>query len=129
MSEFPDDWRRCFRRMAQVDARLSRKLYKTGERTDAMIILKIHMDSACTCGALEMTMKLVNRIKLVTPHIVRATNMRMIICFMIFLSSGLLISKGLYIFILVFHDQYSRIKDSAKGGNKRGRKSVLGLTM
>jgi hypothetical protein len=71
--------------MAQVDVRLSRKLYKTGERTDAMIILKIHMDSACTCGALEMTMKLVNRIKLVTPHIVRATNMRMIICFMTFL--------------------------------------------
>jgi hypothetical protein len=85
LSEFPDDWRRCFRRIVQVDVRLSRKLYKTGERTDAMIILKIQMDSACTCGALEMTMKLVNRIKLVTPHIVRATNMRMIICFMIFL--------------------------------------------
>ena len=27
------------------------------------------------------------------------------------LSSALLISRGLYIFILVFHDQYSRIRD------------------
>jgi hypothetical protein len=80
--------------MAQVDVRLSRKPNKIGERTEASIILKIHMDSACTCGVLEITMKLVNRIKLVTPHIVRATNMRMIICFMKFLSSGLLISKG-----------------------------------
>ena len=43
------------------------------------------MDSECTCSVPEMTMKLVNRIILVTAHIVRATNMRMIICFMIFL--------------------------------------------
>jgi hypothetical protein len=114
--------------MAQVDVRLSRKPNKIGERTEASIILKIHMDSACTCGVLEITMKLVNRIKLVTPHMVRATNMRMIICFMIFLSSGFAhLKRDLYIFILVFHDEYSRIRDSAKGGNKRGRKSVLEL--
>ncbi len=42
------------------------------------------MDSARTCSLLEMTMKLVNRITLVRAHIVMATIMRMIICFMIF---------------------------------------------
>ena len=46
------------------------------------------MDSVCTCDVLEMTMKLVNRIILVTAHIVRATNMRMIICFMILILSS-----------------------------------------
>ena len=85
--------------MAQFDVSLSRKLNKIGERTEARIILKIHIDSACTRGALEITMKLVNRIKLVTPHIVRATNMRMIICFMIFISSC-----NLYLLILLFDD-------------------------
>jgi len=64
---------------------LDRKLYKKGERTEARISLRIQMDSVCTCGVLEITMKLVNRIILVTAQIVRATNMRMIICFMIFL--------------------------------------------
>lgn len=63
---------------------LYRKLYKRGERTEARISLKIQMDSVCTCDLLEMTMKLIKRITLVTAHIVRATNMRMIICFMIF---------------------------------------------
>ena len=71
--------------MAQVDVRLSRKPYKIGERTDARIIRKIQMDSVCTCGAGEITKKLVNRIRLVTPHMVRATNMRMIICFIVLL--------------------------------------------
>jgi hypothetical protein len=42
------------------------------------------MDSVCAWRVLENTMKLVNRITLVTAHIVRATNMRMIICFMAF---------------------------------------------
>lgn len=42
------------------------------------------MDSVCACGLLENTMKLANRRTLVTAHIVRATNMRMIICFMVF---------------------------------------------
>lgn len=63
---------------------LFRKLYKSGERTEARISLRIQMDSVCACGLLENTMKLVNRITLVTAHIVRATNMRMIICFMVF---------------------------------------------
>ena len=36
-------------------------------------------------AVLEMTIKLVNRITLVTAHIVRATTIRMIICFIIFL--------------------------------------------
>lgn len=63
---------------------LFRKLYKRGERTEARISLRIQMDSVCACGLLENTMKLVNRITLVTAHIVRATNMRMIICFMVF---------------------------------------------
>jgi len=31
--------------------------------------------------------------------------------------------------ILVFHDQYSRIKDLATAGNKRDRESVLQLMM
>jgi len=87
LREFTDVWLCSFRRIAQVAVRLLRKPYKSGERMDARIILRIHIDSACTRGALEITMKLVNRIKLVTPHIVRATNMRMIICFMIFLSA------------------------------------------
>lgn len=62
-----------------------RELYKRGERIEARISLTIQTDSARTCGVPEMTMKLVNRIMLVTPHIVRATNMRMIICLMILL--------------------------------------------
>src|SRR6266536_3139680 len=78
----------CFARMAQFEVRLSRKLYKRGERTEARISLRIQTDSACTCSLPEMTMKLVNRITLVTAHIVRATNMRMIICFMILLLSS-----------------------------------------
>jgi hypothetical protein len=69
--------------MDQVEVRLSRKPNKIGERTDARIILKIQMDSACTCCELEMTIKLVNRMTLITAHMVRATNMRMIICFMV----------------------------------------------
>src|SRR6266542_2281872 len=78
----------CFARMAQFEVRLSRKLYKRGDRTEARISLRIQTDSACTCSLPEMTMKLVNRITLVTAHIVRATNMRMIICFMILLLSS-----------------------------------------
>src|SRR2546427_2285528 len=74
----------CFARMAQFEVRLSRELYKRGERTEARISLKIQMDSVCTCSAGEMTMKLVNRITLVTAHMMRATNMRMIVCFMMF---------------------------------------------
>src|SRR6266404_3991717 len=35
----------------------------------------------------------------------------------------------LYISILAFHDQYSRIRDCPKSGNKRGRESVLELMM
>jgi hypothetical protein len=54
---------------------------------EARISRKIQMDSVCSCGVGEITTKLVNRMRLVTPHMVRATNMRMIICFMIFLSS------------------------------------------
>jgi len=74
----------CLARMVQFEVRLLRKLYKRGERTEARISLKIQMDS-CTCRVGEMTMKLVNRITLVTAHMMRATNMRMMICFMIFL--------------------------------------------
>ncbi len=75
-----------FGRMAQVEVRLSRKPYSRGESTEAMIIRKIQMASVCTCSTGEITRKLVNRRRLVTPHMARATNMRMIICFMIFLS-------------------------------------------
>ena len=64
---------------------LSRKPYKRGERTEARINLRIQIDLVGTWNVLEMTMKLVNRIILAMPHIVRATIMRMIICFMIFL--------------------------------------------
>jgi hypothetical protein len=71
--------------MAQFEVRLSRKLYKRGERTEARISLKIQMDSACTCSVGEMTMKLVNRMALVTAHMMRATNIRIIICFIVFL--------------------------------------------
>jgi hypothetical protein len=78
----------CFDRMTQFAVRLLRKLNKRGERTDARISLKIQMDSACACRVVEMTMKLVNRIMLVTAHMMRATNMRMIICFMIPLLSS-----------------------------------------
>src|SRR6266536_3398831 len=70
----------CFARMAQFEVRLSRKLYKRGERTEASISLRIQTDSSCTCSLPDMNMKLVNRITLVTAHIVRATNMLMIIC-------------------------------------------------
>ena len=62
---------------------LSRKPYKRGERIEARISLRIQIDSAWTGNVLEMTVKLVNRIIFVTPHIVRATIMRIIICFMI----------------------------------------------
>jgi hypothetical protein len=72
--------------MAQVEVRLSRKPYSRGERTEAMIIRKIQIASLCTCSVGEITTKLVSRMRLVAPHMVRATNMRMIICFMIFLS-------------------------------------------
>ena len=73
--------------MVQPAVSLFRKLYKSGERTEARISLTIQMDSVCSCEVLEVTMKLVNRIILVAAHIVRATNMRMIICLMIFLFS------------------------------------------
>src|SRR5258708_27188607 len=72
--------------MAQVDVRLSRKPYSRGESTEASTIREIQMASLCTCIVGEITTKLVSRMRLVTPHMVRATNMRMIICFMIFLS-------------------------------------------
>ena len=72
--------------MAQVDVRLSRKPYSRGESTDARIIRKIQIASLCTRSVGEITTKLVSRMRLVAPHMVRATNMRMIICFMIFLS-------------------------------------------
>ena len=72
--------------MAQVEVRLSRKPYSRGESTDARINREIQMASLCTCSVGEITTKLVSRTRLVTPHMVRATNMRMIICFIIFLS-------------------------------------------
>src|SRR6266403_5497099 len=84
--EFFDDGRGRFDRMAQVEVRLSRKPYSRGESTDARINREIQMASLCTCSVGEITTKLVSRMRLVTPHMVRATNMRMIICFMIFLS-------------------------------------------
>ena len=71
--------------MVQLAVSLYRKLYKSGEKTEARITLRIQIDSVCNCGALEVTMKLVNRIILVMAHIVRATNMRITICLMIFL--------------------------------------------
>ena len=82
LREFFNDFGR-----AQVEVRRSRKPYSRGESTEARIIRKIQMASVCTCSVGEITTRLVNRIRLVTPHMVRATNMRMIICFMIFLSS------------------------------------------
>ncbi len=84
--EFFDDGRGRFDRMAQVEVRLSRKPYSRGESTDARINREIQMASLCTCSVGEITTKLVSRMRLVTPHMVRATNIRMIICFMIFLS-------------------------------------------
>ena len=72
--------------MAQVEVRRSRKPYSRGESTEAMIIRNIQMASVWTCSVGEITTKLVSRMRLVTPHMVRATNMRIIICFMIFLS-------------------------------------------
>jgi hypothetical protein len=72
--------------MAQVDVRLSRKPYSRGESTEARIIREIQIASLCTCNVGEITAKLVSRTRLVTPHMARATNMRMIICFMIILS-------------------------------------------
>ncbi len=83
LREFFDD---RFDLMAQVEVRLSRKPYSRGESTDARINREIQMASLCTCSVGEITTKLVSRTRLVTPHMVRATNMRMIICFMIFLS-------------------------------------------
>ena len=82
--EFFDEGR--FDLMAQVEVRLSRKPYSRGESTDARINREIQMASLCNCSVGEITTKLVSRMRLVTPHMVRATNMRMIICFMIFLS-------------------------------------------
>src|SRR5260370_35657942 len=84
--EFFDDGRGRFDRMAQVEVRLSRKPYSRGESTDARINREIQMASVWTCSVGEITTKLVSRRRLVTPHMVRATNMRIIICFMIFLS-------------------------------------------
>src|SRR5882724_403147 len=72
--------------MAQVEVRPSRKPYSRGESTDARINREIQMASLCACSVGEITAKLVSRMRLVAPHMVRATNMRMIICFMIFLS-------------------------------------------
>jgi hypothetical protein len=72
--------------MAQVEVRLSRKPYSRGESTDARIIREIQIASLCNCSVGEITIKLERRMRLVTPHMVRATNMRMIICFIIFLS-------------------------------------------
>src|SRR2546427_7456365 len=72
--------------MAQAEVRLSRKPYRRGESTDARINREIQMASLRNCSVGEITTKLVSRMRLVTPHMVRATNMRMIICFMIFLS-------------------------------------------
>ena len=86
MREFFDDGRGRFDRMAQVEVRLSRKPYSRGESTDARINREIQMASLCTFSVGEITTKLVSRMRLVAPHMVRATNMRMIICFMIFLS-------------------------------------------
>lgn len=88
--EFFDDGRGRSDRMAQVEVRRSIKPYNKGESTDARIIREIQMASECTCSVGEITTKLVSRMRLVTPHMVRATNMRMIICFMIFLSGSLL---------------------------------------
>jgi|SRR5258707_12368262 len=82
--EFFDEGR--FDLMSQVEVRLSRKPYSRGESTDARINREIQMASLCTCSVGEITTKLVSRMRLVTPHMVRATNMRIIICFMIFLS-------------------------------------------
>jgi hypothetical protein len=84
--EFFDDWRWCFDLMAQVEVRLSRKPYRRGESTEARINREIQMASLCTSRVGEITTKLVSRMRLVTPHMVRTTNMRMIICFMILLS-------------------------------------------
>jgi len=86
LKEFFEDWRGCFDLMAQVEVRRSRKPYRSGESTEAMIIRNIQMASVWTCSVGEITTKLVSRMRLVTPHMVRATNMRMIICFTIFLS-------------------------------------------
>src|SRR5260370_26025352 len=103
--EFFDDGRGRFDRMAQVEVRLSRKPYSRGESNEARINREIQRASLCTCSVGEITTKLVSRMRLVTPHMARATNMRMIICFMIFLSScnshlapyqGILIYQLLY---------------------------------
>src|SRR5712671_5851348 len=85
--EFFEDGRGRFDLMAQVEVRLSRKPYSRGESTDARIIREIQMASLCNCSVGEITTRLVSRMRLVAPHMVRATNMRMIICFIIFLSS------------------------------------------
>ena len=82
--EFFDDGRGRVDRVAQVEARRSIKPYSRGESTEARMIREIQMASVCTCRVGEMTTKLVSRMRLVTAHVVRATNMRMIICFMIF---------------------------------------------
>src|SRR6266446_5479015 len=82
--EFFDEGR--FDLIAQVEVRLSRKPYRRGESIDARINREIQMASLCNCSVGEITTKLVSRMRLVAPHMVRATNMRMIICFMIFLS-------------------------------------------
>ena len=70
--------------IAQLEERLSRKLYSKGESTDARINREIQTASLWTCSVGGMTTKLVKRKTLVKPHIVSATNMRMMICFMIF---------------------------------------------
>ena len=86
LRELFDGERGRFDRMAQVEVRRSRKPYSRGESTEARIIREIQMASLCTCTVGGITARLVNRKTAVKPHIVRATNMRMIICFMIFLS-------------------------------------------
>lgn len=81
--EFFEGWSRGFDLIAQLEVRLSRKPYSRGESTDARINREIQTASLCTCIVGGITTKLVKRKTPVTPHIVRATSMRMIICFMI----------------------------------------------
>ena len=81
-------------RTVQDDVRLLRKPYRRGESTEARINRKTQMDSVCSCDAGEITMKLVSLRRLLTPHMVRATTMRMMTCFMIFLTSGGPLSPG-----------------------------------
>ena len=76
---------------------LSRKLYKRGERIDAKISLRVQTVGAGTRSVLEMTMKLVNRIRLVRAHMIIATIIRIIICFMIFPFSSCELPKAKFL--------------------------------